>query len=205
MSQTVAEVLIGVLEQTGVKQIFGLIGDSLNPLADALRRSNIEWIGVRHEEGAALAAAGQAKLTGQLAVCAGTTGPGSTHLVAGLYEASRDHAPVLVMRSMSRRWGSYNGLGRVLLNPDLIRAPTACIDYVITHELVHILHPNHGQKFYELLESLARYPGEVCDMRNSRHPPPPLSPKAVSSRARAKCAALKDQNAINRRSETGAR
>ena len=60
MSQTVAEVLIGVLEQTGVKQIFGLIGDSLNPLADALRRSNIEWIGVRHEEGAALAAAGQA-------------------------------------------------------------------------------------------------------------------------------------------------
>jgi pyruvate dehydrogenase (quinone) len=77
MSQTVAEVLIGVLEQTGVKQIFGLIGDSLNPLADALRRSNIEWIGVRHEEGAALAAAGQAKLTGQLAVCTGTTGPGS--------------------------------------------------------------------------------------------------------------------------------
>jgi pyruvate dehydrogenase (quinone) len=59
MSQTVAEVLIGVLEQTGVKQIFGLIGDSLNPLADALRQSNIEWIGVRHEEGAALAAAGQ--------------------------------------------------------------------------------------------------------------------------------------------------
>ena len=75
----------------------GLIGDSLNPLADAVRRSGIEWIGVRHEEGAALAAAGQAKLTGRLAVCAGTTGPGSTHLVAGLYEASRDHAPVLAL------------------------------------------------------------------------------------------------------------
>jgi thiamine pyrophosphate-dependent acetolactate synthase large subunit-like protein len=86
-----------VLEQIGVKHIFGLIGDSLNPLADAVRRSHIEWIGVRHEEGAALAAAGQAKLTGQLAVCAGTTGPGSTHLVAGLYEASRDHAPVLAL------------------------------------------------------------------------------------------------------------
>jgi pyruvate dehydrogenase (quinone) len=57
MSQTVADVLVGALEQTGVKQIFGLIGDSLNPLADALRRSHIEWIGVRHEEGAALAAA----------------------------------------------------------------------------------------------------------------------------------------------------
>jgi pyruvate dehydrogenase (quinone) len=64
MSQTVSELLVGVLEQIGVKQIFGLIGDSLNPIADAVRRSKIEWIGVRHEEGAALAASGQAKLTG---------------------------------------------------------------------------------------------------------------------------------------------
>src|SRR4030088_95586 len=97
MSQTVSELLVGVLEQIGVKHVFGLIGDSLNPLADAVRQSKIEWVGVRHEEGAALAAAGPAKLTGQLAVCAGTTGPGSTHLVAGLYEASRDHAPVLAL------------------------------------------------------------------------------------------------------------
>ena len=97
MSATVAELLVGVLEQIGVKHIFGLIGDSLNPLADAVRRSKIDWIGVRHEEGAALAAAGQAKHTGQLGVCAGTTGPGSNHLVAGLYEASRDHAPVLAL------------------------------------------------------------------------------------------------------------
>jgi pyruvate dehydrogenase (quinone) len=97
MAQTVAETLVGVLERIGVMQIFALIGDSLNPLADAVRNSSIEWIGVRHEEGAALAASGQAKLTGRLAVCAGTTGPGSTHLVAGLYEAARDHAPVLAL------------------------------------------------------------------------------------------------------------
>ena len=97
MSQTVAEALVDVLQQVGVKHVFGLIGDSLNPLGDAIRRSNIEWIGVRHEEGAALAASGQAKFTGRLAVCAGTTGPGSNHLVAGLYEASRDHAPVLAL------------------------------------------------------------------------------------------------------------
>jgi pyruvate dehydrogenase (quinone) len=97
MAQMVADVLVGVLEQIGVRQVFGLIGDSLNPLGDAVRRSKIEWIGVRHEEGAALAAAGQAKLTGRLGVCAGTTGPGSTHLVAGLYEAARDHAPVLAL------------------------------------------------------------------------------------------------------------
>src|SRR5882672_2449357 len=97
MPQTVANILVSVLEQIGVGQIFALIGDSLNPLADAVRRTDIEWIGVRHEEGAALADSGQAKLTGRLAVCAGTTGPGSTHLVAGLYEASRDHAPVLAL------------------------------------------------------------------------------------------------------------
>ena len=104
MSRTVADVLVNTLEQIGVRQIFGLIGDSLNPIADAVRRSDIEWIGVRHEEGAALAAAGQAKLTGRLAVCCGTTGPGSTHLVAGLYEASRDHAPVLALSGdMSRK------------------------------------------------------------------------------------------------------
>src|SRR6202142_4077757 len=97
MAHTVADILVEALQKIGVRHIFGLIGDSLNPIADALRRSEIEWIGGGQEEGAALAAAGQAKLTGQLAVCAGTTGPGSTHLVAGLYEASRDHAPVLAL------------------------------------------------------------------------------------------------------------
>jgi pyruvate dehydrogenase (quinone) len=97
MSETVAGILVDVLGKIGVKQIFGLISDSLNPIGDVVRQSNIEWIGVRHEEGAALAAAGQAKLTGRLGVCCGSTGPGSTHLVAGLYEASRDHAPVLAI------------------------------------------------------------------------------------------------------------
>jgi pyruvate dehydrogenase (quinone) len=119
MSQTVADVLVGVLEQIGVKQIFGLIGDSLNPLADAVRRSRIEWIGVRHEEGAALAASGQAKLTGKLAVCCGTTGPGSTHLVSGLYEASRDHAPVLALSGdMPRRMQGTEYIQAT--NPDLL-------------------------------------------------------------------------------------
>src|SRR3984957_9987611 len=97
MAHTVAGILVEALQKIGVRPFFGLSGASLNPLADAVRRSDIEWIGVRHEEGAALAAAGQAKLTGRLGVCCGTTGPGSTHLVAGLYEASRDHAPVLAL------------------------------------------------------------------------------------------------------------
>ena len=119
MAQTVAETLVGVLEHIGVKQIFALIGDSLNPLADAVRRSSIEWIGVRHEEGAALAASGQAKLTGRLAVCAGTTGPGSTHLVAGLYEAARDHAPVLALSGdMPRKMHGVDYFQTT--NPDLL-------------------------------------------------------------------------------------
>jgi pyruvate dehydrogenase (quinone) len=77
--------------------------DSLNPLADTVRRSDIEWVGARHEEGAALAAAEEAKLTDRLAFCAGTTGPGSTHLVAGLYEASHDHAQLLALSDMPRK------------------------------------------------------------------------------------------------------
>jgi predicted metal-dependent hydrolase len=58
------------------------------------------------------------------------------------------------IRKMSRRWGSYSKTGRVLLNPDLIRAPIACIDYVITHELAHVVHPHHGAKFFEMLEAM---------------------------------------------------
>lgn len=98
MSSTVAELLVETLAQIGVRQIFGIVGDALNPFTDAIRRQDrIEWIGVRHEEGAALAAAGQAKLTGKLGVCCGTTGPGGNHLVPGLYEARKDHAPVLAI------------------------------------------------------------------------------------------------------------
>jgi pyruvate dehydrogenase (quinone) len=98
MANTVGELLTGILADIGARQVFGVVGDALNPFTDAIRRDErMQWIGVRHEEGAALAAAGQAKLTGRLGVCAGTTGPGATHLLAGLYEASHDHAPVLAI------------------------------------------------------------------------------------------------------------
>ncbi|MDB5893162.1 MAG: pyruvate dehydrogenase [Rhodoferax sp.] len=98
MSKTVGEVLVNTLGDIGATQVFGVVGDALNPFTDALRRDRrMRWLGVRHEEGAALAAAGQAKLTGRLGVCAGTTGPGATHLLAGLYEARHDHAPVLAI------------------------------------------------------------------------------------------------------------
>ena len=98
MAQTVGEFLTSTLADLGATQVFGVVGDALNPFTDAIRRDKrMSWLGVRHEEGAALAASGQAKLTGRLGVCAGTTGPGATHLLAGLYEARHDHAPVLAI------------------------------------------------------------------------------------------------------------
>jgi pyruvate dehydrogenase (quinone) len=119
LSQTVAGCLVEALEKIGVTHIFGLISDSLNPIGDVVRSSKIEWVGVRHEEGAALAAAGQAKLTGRLGVCCGSTGPGSTHLVAGLYEASRDHAPVLALSGdMPRKLEGIDYFQAT--NPDLL-------------------------------------------------------------------------------------
>ena len=98
MSKTVGELLTATLGDLGATQVFGVVGDALNAFTDAIRRDErMAWLGVRHEEGAALAAAGQAKVTGRLGVCAGTTGPGATHLLAGLYEARHDHAPVLAI------------------------------------------------------------------------------------------------------------
>src|SRR5436305_15146725 len=97
MSRTVAEHLVDTLAQAGVQRIYGVVGDSLNPVTDALRRSALKWVDVRHEETAAFAAGAEAQLTGQLAVCAGSCGPGSLHLINGLYDAHRSLAPVLAL------------------------------------------------------------------------------------------------------------
>ncbi|MEU1804122.1 pyruvate dehydrogenase [Streptomyces sp. NPDC019937] len=97
---SVARQLVDVLRQTGVERIYGVVGDSLNPVVDAVRRTDgIEWVHVRNEEAAAFAAAAEAQLTGRLAVCAGSCGPGNTHLVQGLYDAHRSGAPVLAIAS----------------------------------------------------------------------------------------------------------
>lgn len=94
----VAEVILTVLEMHGVETIFGIPGDAINDMTDALRtRDGIRFIGVRHEEAGAFAAAAQAKLTGKLAACMGTAGPGAIHLLNGLYDAKMDHAPVIAI------------------------------------------------------------------------------------------------------------
>jgi pyruvate dehydrogenase (quinone) len=98
MSRTAADYMAEALVRAGVKRIYGVVGDSLNGFTDSLRRlESIEWIHVRHEEGAAFAAAAEAHLTGQLAVCAGSCGPGNLHLINGLYDAQRSGVPVLAI------------------------------------------------------------------------------------------------------------
>ena len=98
MARTVAEQLVQTLIEAGVRRVYGLVGDSLNPITDAIRRSEtVEWIHVRHEEAAAFAAAADAELTGKLAVCAGSCGPGNLHLINGLFDAHRNMAPVLAI------------------------------------------------------------------------------------------------------------
>ncbi len=97
---TIAEQFVQVLRQAGVERIYGLVGDSLNPVVDAVRRTDgIEWVHVHNEESAAFAAGAEAQLTGRLAVCAGSCGPGNTHLIQGLYDAHRSGAPVLALAS----------------------------------------------------------------------------------------------------------
>ena len=101
----VAEQIVTQLVDAGVHRIYGIVGDSLNPIVDAVRKTGgsaqggIDWIHVRHEEAAAFAASADAQLTGKLAVCAGSCGPGNLHLINGLYDANRTGAPVLAIAS----------------------------------------------------------------------------------------------------------
>jgi pyruvate dehydrogenase (quinone) len=98
MARTVADQFAEILAAAGVKRIYGIVGDSLNGLTDSIRRQGkIEWVHVRHEEVAAFAAGAEAHLTGELAVCAGSCGPGNLHLINGLFDCHRSRVPVLAI------------------------------------------------------------------------------------------------------------
>src|SRR5580693_3777084 len=94
----VADLLVEVLAEAGVQRIYGVCGDSLNGITDSIRAGQqIQWVHVRHEETAAFAAGAEAHLTGRLAVCAGSCGPGNLHLINGLYDCHRSRVPVLAI------------------------------------------------------------------------------------------------------------
>src|SRR5213596_2909161 len=98
MQKTVADQFAETLAAAGIKRVYGIVGDSLNGITDSIRRQGkIEWLHVRHEEVAAFAAGAEAHLTGELAVCAGSCGPGNLHLINGLFDCHRSHVPVLAI------------------------------------------------------------------------------------------------------------
>lgn len=99
MSTTYAQQLVSTLERQGVERIYGVVGDSLNPIVDAVKRSSIEWVHVRNEEAGAFAAGAESQMTGRLAVCAGSCGPGNLHLLQGLYDSHRNGARVVALAS----------------------------------------------------------------------------------------------------------
>ena len=99
MAKRVADIVVETLQAAGVKHCWGVPGDTLNFVTDAIRRSDIEWVHVRHEEVAGFAAGAEAMLTGDLKGCAGSCGPGSLHFINGLFESHRNRAPVVLIAS----------------------------------------------------------------------------------------------------------
>jgi pyruvate dehydrogenase (quinone) len=97
MVKRVADLLIETLQAAGVKTCYGIVGDTMNRIAQAISRSEIDYVHMRHEEAGAFAAGAEAVLTGRLTTCAGSCGPGSLHFINGLYEANRNQAPVILM------------------------------------------------------------------------------------------------------------
>src|SRR5580693_3876429 len=97
MGKRVADVLIETLQAAGVKTCYGIVGDTLNRIAHAIDRSEIDWVHMRHEEAGAFAAQAEALIAGRLTACAGSCGPGSLHFINGLYEANRNRAPVILI------------------------------------------------------------------------------------------------------------
>src|SRR6202521_2121919 len=97
MSKRVADLLIETLQAAGVRTCYGIVGDTLNRIAQAIDRSEIDWVHMRHEEAGAFAAQAEALLAGRLTACAGTCGPGSLHFINGLYEDNRNRTPVILI------------------------------------------------------------------------------------------------------------
>jgi len=109
MSKKVAEIVVDALQKAGAKRIYGIPGDTINHFTNAVAKSDLRWITVRHEEVGAFAAGGESYMTGELSVCAGTCGPGSLHFVNGIYESHRNGAPVVLIASdVARTESGFN-------------------------------------------------------------------------------------------------
>jgi pyruvate dehydrogenase (quinone) len=175
MAPTLADELVETLAQAGVRRIYGLVGDSLNPVTDALHRSGmLDWVHVRHEETAAFAAGAEAQLTGNLAVCAGSCGPGNLHLINGLYDAHRSMAPVLAIASHIPT--SEIGLGYFQeTHPEqLFRECSHYCELVSNpHQMRRVLHSAMQNAVGRRGVSVLVLPGDVAALPASPGPPSP--------------------------------
>src|ERR1700683_4810705 len=134
MSKRVADVLVETLQAAGVKHCYGIVGDTLNRIAHAIDRSEIEWVHMRHEEAGAFAAGAEAEFTGNLTACAGSCGPGSLHFINGLYEANRNRAPViLIATQIVRQDIGFQSIQEVDFN-DVYKGCSVYCEMILTPE-----------------------------------------------------------------------
>jgi pyruvate dehydrogenase (quinone) len=134
MAKRVADVLVETLQSAGVERCYGIVGDTLNRIAHAIDASEIEWVHVRHEEAGAFAAGAEAQLTGHLAACAGTCGPGSLHFINGLYEANRNRAPViLIATQIVRKDLGFQSIQEIDFN-DVFKGCSVYCEMIVTPE-----------------------------------------------------------------------
>ena len=192
---TVAELLIESLADHGVHTVWGVVGDALNPVTDAIRREErIDWVGVRHEEVGAFAAGAQAQLTGRLGVCMGTVGPGALHLLNGLYDAAKSHAPVLAICGQVPREEIGSDFFQEVDN-DVVFADVAVFNRTVTSvdQLPALVEQAVNAALAEQGVAVLSFPGDVGGLDLPRHTPvprfvdqqPQVTPTAASVRAAA--------------------
>jgi pyruvate dehydrogenase (quinone) len=174
MSETIADQFAATLAAAGVKRIYGVVGDSLNGLTDAIRRQGkLEWVHVRHEESAAFAASAEAHLTGSLAVCAGSCGPGNLHLINGLFDCHRSRVPVLAIAAHITTAEIGSGYFQETHPQDLFRACSHYSELVTSAaQMPRTLEIAIREALGKRGVSVVVLPGDVALQRASNAPPP---------------------------------
>ena len=178
----VAELIVGALAEHGVRQVWGVVGDALNSLTDAIRADGrIEWIGVRHEEAAAFAVSAQAQLSGTVGVCMGTVGPGSIHLLNGLYDAKKSHAPVLAICGQVPSGEIGTDFFQEVDN-DTLFADVSVFAHTLMSpsQLPHLLEQAVNAAYALRGVAVLTLPGDVGELDLPRHTPlPSFAPRSV--------------------------
>ena len=192
----IAEVIVGSLADYGVTQFWGVVGDALNPVVDAIRTEDrVEWVGVRHEEAGAFAASAQAQITGKLAVCMGTVGPGAIHLLNGLYDAKKAHAPVLAIVGQVPTAEIGTSFFQEV-NNDVVFADVAVFAATVTsaNQMPHLLEAAVNAAIAHQGVAVLSLPGDISGLslpRGTKKPvftpqAPPATPDTESLAAAAK-------------------